>query len=141
VTDSDRYEVLVIGSGEAGKYMAWTMAKTGHRTAVIERKLVGGSCPNVACLPSKNIIHSAKVASLARRGIDGAMDECSREGDATIRLVFCDGRHDLRQRRRRRDGAILPKSCCLNAEVPGNMVNSDAELCWGILIQIENLRS
>ena len=48
MTDSDRYEVLVIGSGEAGKYMAWTMAKTGHRTAVIERKLVGGSCPNVA---------------------------------------------------------------------------------------------
>lgn len=70
MTDSDRYEVLVIGSGEAGKYMAWTMAKTGHRTAVIERKLVGGSCPNVACLPSKNIIHSAKVASLARRAAE-----------------------------------------------------------------------
>jgi pyruvate/2-oxoglutarate dehydrogenase complex dihydrolipoamide dehydrogenase (E3) component len=64
----ERYEILVIGSGEAGKYMAWTMAKAGHRTAVIERKLVGGSCPNIACLPSKNIIHSARVASLARRG-------------------------------------------------------------------------
>jgi pyruvate/2-oxoglutarate dehydrogenase complex dihydrolipoamide dehydrogenase (E3) component len=63
----ERYEVLTIGSGEAGKYMAWTMAKAGHRTAVIERKLVGGSCPNIACLPSKNIIHSAKVASLAGR--------------------------------------------------------------------------
>jgi pyruvate/2-oxoglutarate dehydrogenase complex dihydrolipoamide dehydrogenase (E3) component len=64
----ERCEVLVIGSGEAGKYMAWTMAKAGHRTAVIERKLVGGSCPNIACLPSKNIIHSATVAFLARRG-------------------------------------------------------------------------
>jgi len=63
----DRYDVLVIGSGEAGKYMAWTMAKAGHRTAVIERKLVGGSCPNIACLPSKNIIRSAKVASFAKR--------------------------------------------------------------------------
>ena len=63
----DRYEVLVIGSGEAGKYMAWTMAKAGHRTAVIERRLVGGSCPNIACLPSKNIIRSAKVASFAKR--------------------------------------------------------------------------
>jgi pyruvate/2-oxoglutarate dehydrogenase complex dihydrolipoamide dehydrogenase (E3) component len=60
--------VLIIGSGEAGKYMAWTMAKAGHGTAVVERKLVGGSCPNVACLPSKNVIFSAKVASLARRG-------------------------------------------------------------------------
>jgi pyruvate/2-oxoglutarate dehydrogenase complex dihydrolipoamide dehydrogenase (E3) component len=65
--ETERYEVLIVGSGEAGKYMAWTMAKAGHSTAVIERKLVGGSCPNIACLPSKNIIHSARVASLARR--------------------------------------------------------------------------
>jgi pyruvate/2-oxoglutarate dehydrogenase complex dihydrolipoamide dehydrogenase (E3) component len=43
------------------------MAKEGKRTAVVERKLIGGSCANVACLPSKNIIHSAKVASLFRR--------------------------------------------------------------------------
>jgi pyruvate/2-oxoglutarate dehydrogenase complex dihydrolipoamide dehydrogenase (E3) component len=43
------------------------MAAAGHRTAVIERALIGGSCPNVACLPSKNIIHSAKVKSLASR--------------------------------------------------------------------------
>ena len=68
VAMGERYDVLVIGSGEAGKYMAWTMAKAGHRTAVIERSLVGGSCSNIACLPSKNIIHSAKVASFARRG-------------------------------------------------------------------------
>ena len=47
---TEKYEVLIIGSGEAGKYMAWTMAKAGHRTAVVERKLVGGSCPNVELL-------------------------------------------------------------------------------------------
>jgi pyruvate/2-oxoglutarate dehydrogenase complex dihydrolipoamide dehydrogenase (E3) component len=63
----DHYEILVLGSGEAGKYLAWTMAKAGHRTALVERKMVGGSCPNIACLPSKNIIHSAKVAALAAR--------------------------------------------------------------------------
>jgi pyruvate/2-oxoglutarate dehydrogenase complex dihydrolipoamide dehydrogenase (E3) component len=63
----ERYDVLVVGSGESGKHMAWTMAKAGRRTAVIERKLIGGSCPNIACLPSKNIIRSAKVASFARR--------------------------------------------------------------------------
>ena len=66
----DHYEILVIGSGEAGKYLAWTMAKAGRRTALIERKLVGGSCPNVACMPSKNLIHSAKVASYLRRGAE-----------------------------------------------------------------------
>jgi len=37
------------------------------RVAVIERKYVGGSCPNIACLPSKNVVHSAKVASYFRR--------------------------------------------------------------------------
>lgn len=62
---SEQYDLLVIGSGEAGKYLAWTFSKDGQRTAVIEKRLVGGSCPNVACLPSKNIIHSAKVASFA----------------------------------------------------------------------------
>ena len=70
----DRYDVLVIGSGEAGKYLAWTLSKAGHRTALIERKMVGGSCPNVACLPSKNIIHSAKVASLAARAAEFGLE-------------------------------------------------------------------
>ena len=66
--DAENYDVLIIGSGEAGKYLAWTMGTAGRRTAVIERKLIGGSCPNIACLPSKNVIHSAKVASFAHRG-------------------------------------------------------------------------
>ncbi len=61
---------LVIGSGAAGKLMAWSLAKAGQRTVVVERKLIGGSCPNIACLPSKNVIYSAKVASLARRGAE-----------------------------------------------------------------------
>ena len=66
----DSYEVLVLGSGEAGKYLAWTMAAAGHRTAVIERRFVGGSCPNIACLPSKYLIHGAKVANFFRRGAE-----------------------------------------------------------------------
>ena len=64
------YENLVIGSGEAGKYLAWALARSGQGTAVVERSMVGGSCPNVACLPSKNIIHSAKVASLVHRAAE-----------------------------------------------------------------------
>src|SRR5215813_9593965 len=64
---TEKYDVLVLGGGTAGKLMAWTMAKEGRRTAVVERKYIGGSCPNVACLPSKNFIHSAKVASLVGR--------------------------------------------------------------------------
>ncbi len=64
---TELYDMLVIGSGEAGKYLAWTLSKDGYRTALVERRMVGGSCPNVACLPSKNIIHAAKVASYAAR--------------------------------------------------------------------------
>ena len=64
------YEILVIGSGEAGKYLAWTMAGEGHRSAVVERKLIGRSCMNIACLPSKNIIHAAKVRSFTMRAAE-----------------------------------------------------------------------
>jgi pyruvate/2-oxoglutarate dehydrogenase complex dihydrolipoamide dehydrogenase (E3) component len=68
VTGNDHYENLIIGSGEGGKYLAWHLARSGHRTAVVERKLVGGSCPNTNCLPSKNEIWSAKVADLTAHG-------------------------------------------------------------------------
>jgi pyruvate/2-oxoglutarate dehydrogenase complex dihydrolipoamide dehydrogenase (E3) component len=65
---SDQYEVLVLGSGTGGKLIAWHMAQSGRRTAVVERRWIGGSCPNIACMPSKNEIGSAKVAQLARQG-------------------------------------------------------------------------
>ena len=55
------YDILIIGSGEAGKFLGWTLASNGKRTGCIERKYLGGSCPNTACLPSKNFIHSASV--------------------------------------------------------------------------------
>jgi pyruvate/2-oxoglutarate dehydrogenase complex dihydrolipoamide dehydrogenase (E3) component len=66
----EQYDVLILGSGEAGKYLAWTLASEGKRVAVVERQYVGGSCPNIACLPSKNVIHSAKVASYLRRAAE-----------------------------------------------------------------------
>jgi pyruvate/2-oxoglutarate dehydrogenase complex dihydrolipoamide dehydrogenase (E3) component len=66
----ERYEILVIGSGEAGKQLTWNLAQAGHRTAVVERKYIGGSCPNIACLPSKNVIRSAKANWFARHGTE-----------------------------------------------------------------------
>lgn len=67
MSNPEQYDAVVLGSGEAGKYIAWHLAAQGKRTAVIERKYLGGSCPNIACLPSKNVIHAAKVASYFRR--------------------------------------------------------------------------
>jgi pyruvate/2-oxoglutarate dehydrogenase complex dihydrolipoamide dehydrogenase (E3) component len=73
MSEIERYDAVVLGSGEAGKYMAWHLGSSGKRTAVIERKYVGGSCPNIACLPSKNVIQSAKVASYFQRGEEFGM--------------------------------------------------------------------
>src|ERR1700686_5335292 len=60
----DNYKNVIIGSGEGGKFLAWHLAQSGQQTVVVERRWVGGSCPNVNCLPSKNEIWSAKVADL-----------------------------------------------------------------------------
>jgi pyruvate/2-oxoglutarate dehydrogenase complex dihydrolipoamide dehydrogenase (E3) component len=65
VSQPERYETLVLGCGNGGMYLAWHMARSGRRTAVVERRWIGGSCPNINCLPSKNEIWSAKVADLA----------------------------------------------------------------------------
>ena len=65
---SEQLEVLVLGSGTGGKLIAWHMAQAGRRTAVVETHWVGGSCPNIACMPTKNEISNAKVAQLARDG-------------------------------------------------------------------------
>src|SRR5262245_11327051 len=60
----EHFQNLVVGSGVAGKILAWTLASQGQKTVVVERSMVGGSCPNVACLPSKNVIYSARAVSL-----------------------------------------------------------------------------
>jgi pyruvate/2-oxoglutarate dehydrogenase complex dihydrolipoamide dehydrogenase (E3) component len=63
----EEYDLSILGGGTGGTIAAWTFAQRGQRVAAIDRKYVGGSCPNIACLPSKNVIHSAKVASYFRR--------------------------------------------------------------------------
>src|SRR5258705_6406285 len=64
----ERFDILVLGSGKSGKLLAWHMAQSGRRTAVVERQWIGGSCPHIACLPRKNEIWSARVAHLDREG-------------------------------------------------------------------------
>ena len=68
MTETAHVENVVFGGGEAGKYIAWELAQQRRPVVVIERSLIGGSCPNIACLPTKNIIRSAKVAHLAQLG-------------------------------------------------------------------------
>ncbi len=61
------YDLLILGSGAGAKLLAWTFAGRGQRVAAVERKYVGGACPNIACLPSKNVIHTAQIAHDIRR--------------------------------------------------------------------------
>jgi pyruvate/2-oxoglutarate dehydrogenase complex dihydrolipoamide dehydrogenase (E3) component len=63
----EEYDLVILGGGTGSTIAAWTFAEEGKRVALIDRKYIGGSCPNIACLPSKNIIHSAKVASYFQR--------------------------------------------------------------------------
>jgi len=88
---AEHVDILVLGSGEGGKYLAWHMARSGHRTAVVERRWIGGSCPNINCLPSKNEIWSAKVASLVKH----AAEFGTQAGSAAIDMA--------RVRQRKRD--------------------------------------
>ncbi len=64
----EEFDVVILGGGTGSTVAAWTFAGEGKRVAVVDRKYIGGSCPNIACLPSKNIIHSAKVVDYFRRG-------------------------------------------------------------------------
>ena len=70
MSQPEHYDVLILGSGGGGKLTAWHNGQSGRRTAVVERKWIGGSCPNIACLPSKNEIHSAEAAHFARNGAE-----------------------------------------------------------------------
>jgi pyruvate/2-oxoglutarate dehydrogenase complex dihydrolipoamide dehydrogenase (E3) component len=63
----ENFDLLILGGGTGSTIAAWTFAGEGMRVAAIDGKYIGGSCPNIACLPSKNLIHSAKVASYFRR--------------------------------------------------------------------------
>jgi len=74
MAELERFEALILGSGQGGKLLAWHLAKLGRRTAVVERRWIGGSCPNIACLPSKNQIFSARVAHLVRNSAKFGLD-------------------------------------------------------------------
>lgn len=65
--DPEKVDVLILGSGQGGKLLAWHLGRAGKKVAVVERRWVGGSCPAVACLPSKNEMWSAHVAHVVQK--------------------------------------------------------------------------
>src|SRR5579871_3547341 len=66
MAQAEHVDALVLGSGQGGDLLAWHLARAGQRVAVVERRYVGGSCPNIACMPSKNEVWGARIGYLAR---------------------------------------------------------------------------
>ncbi|WP_293226743.1 mercuric reductase [Ottowia sp.] len=114
MTQPEVFDALVLGSGEGGKYLAWHLARSGQRTAVVERRWIGGSCPNINCLPSKNEIWSAKVADLARHA--GSFG--TQTGPVTVDMAR------VRQRKREMVDGLITMHL-------GNYKASGAELIMG----------
>src|SRR5512141_1458840 len=65
---TEQFDAIVIGTGQAGPSLAVRLANSGRKTAIIERKLFGGTCVNVGCIPTKTLIASARAAHAARTG-------------------------------------------------------------------------
>jgi pyruvate/2-oxoglutarate dehydrogenase complex dihydrolipoamide dehydrogenase (E3) component/pimeloyl-ACP methyl ester carboxylesterase len=102
---------VIIGSGEGGKYLAWHLAQSGEPTMVVERKYVGGSCPNINCLPAKNEIWSAKVANLVQHAsefgsVTGAVS-VDMEAVRKRKRAMVDGLIEVHKNRYKATGARL----------------------------------
>ena len=91
---SERFDAVVIGTGQAGSPLAVRLAQAGRKTAIIERKVIGGTCVNNGCIPTKTLIASARTAYVAGRGADYGVTI-----DAPIRV-------DMEQVKRRKDAVV-----------------------------------
>ncbi len=67
---AEKFDAIIIGTGQSGPSLAARMTKEGLKTAIIERKLFGGTCVNVGCIPTKALVASARAVHMARRGAD-----------------------------------------------------------------------
>jgi pyruvate/2-oxoglutarate dehydrogenase complex dihydrolipoamide dehydrogenase (E3) component len=90
MTTEQHYAAIVIGSGQGGKPLAGALAEAGHKTAIIERDYVGGSCVNVGCTPTKTMIASARTAYVDSRSADYGIHN----GPITVEMT------EVRQRKR-----------------------------------------
>ncbi|MBO0676318.1 FAD-containing oxidoreductase [Mycolicibacterium sp. S2-37] len=89
-TDPTDYDAIIIGAGQAGPPLAGRLTEAGQTVAVIERKLVGGTCVNYGCIPTKTLVASAHAAHLARRGAEYGIGT----GEVTVDMAKVKARKD-----------------------------------------------
>jgi pyruvate/2-oxoglutarate dehydrogenase complex dihydrolipoamide dehydrogenase (E3) component len=102
------YDAIVIGTGTAGGYLADRLGRSGMKVAVIERKLLGGTCLNVGCTPTKTLVASAYVANMARRG-----SEFGVELDRSVTV-------DMKRVKARKDAVLAPRQAGFQAWLETN---------------------
>ncbi|GAA2564030.1 FAD-containing oxidoreductase [Mycolicibacterium diernhoferi] len=88
--DVTEFDAIIVGAGQAGPPLAGRLTAAGQRVAVIERKLVGGTCVNYGCIPTKTLVASAHTAHIARRGADFGIDT----GEITVDMTKVKARKD-----------------------------------------------
>lgn len=87
---TEEFDAIIVGAGQAGPPLAGRLTGAGQRVAVIERQLVGGTCVNYGCIPTKTLVASAHAAHLARRGAEYGVST----GDVAVDMVKVKGRKD-----------------------------------------------
>ena len=88
---TEKYDAIIIGTGQAGPSLAARLTSEGMKAAIIERKLFGGTCVNVGCIPTKTLVASARAAYMARRGADFGV---SIDGPITVDMKRVKARKD-----------------------------------------------
>jgi pyruvate/2-oxoglutarate dehydrogenase complex dihydrolipoamide dehydrogenase (E3) component len=89
-TAPKRFDAVIIGAGQAGPPLAGRLTAAGQTVAVIERKLVGGTCVNYGCIPTKTLVASAHAAHIARRGAEYGIGT----GDVSVDMTMVKARKD-----------------------------------------------
>lgn len=84
------FDAVIVGAGQAGPPLAGRLTAAGQRVAVIERKLVGGTCVNYGCIPTKTLVASAHAAHVARRGAEFGIGT----GEVTVDMAKVKSRKD-----------------------------------------------
>src|SRR5258705_1807391 len=88
---TEGFDAIIIGTGQAGPSLAVRLGASGRKTAILERKRIGGTCVNVGCIPTKTLIASARAAHVARRGSDfGVLID----GDISVDMARVKSRKD-----------------------------------------------
>ncbi|HTQ77247.1 MAG TPA: FAD-containing oxidoreductase [Burkholderiales bacterium] len=103
---SERFDAVIVGAGQAGPALAARLGAAGMKTAIVERKLLGGTCVNVGCIPTKTLVGSARAIHMARRGAEYGFSA----GDVRV---------DMRAVKARKDGVVRQSSDGVAAWIDG----------------------